>query len=77
MTGERFEFPGIKFPADSAQGLFAKKWSLLVENLVMSRKIQPHPVLIRDGGLDGLLDGLEEIRKCGPRGQKIVYSRTP
>lgn len=77
MTGERFEFPGMEFAADVAQGQFAKKWRDIAEDLVARRKIQPHPVVTRKGGLHGVINGLNEIRSRAPRGHKIVYSRDP
>lgn len=76
MFGEKFDFPGVaEFPADPAMEAFAKQWVLIAERLVQSRRIQPHPVEIRDGGLVKLLDGLQGIRTQPPRGQKIVYSQ--
>lgn len=76
MFGERFEFPGVaEFPADPVMEEFAKKWVLIGERLVQTGQIQPHPVEIREGGLAGVLDGLQEIRRKGPRGKKIVYSQ--
>lgn len=67
----------MKFAADVDQGEFAKKWRSIAEDLVARREIQPHPVLARKGGLSGVLEGLNEIRKQAPRGYKIVYSREP
>lgn len=77
MTGERFEFPGMEFAADVAQGQFVKKWRDISEDSVARRKVQPHPVVTRKGGLHGVVDGLNEIRSRAPRGHKIVYSRDP
>ncbi|KAJ5593845.1 uncharacterized protein N7459_000053 [Penicillium hispanicum] len=74
MLGEDFEMPGIAtIPADPAQENFAKEWALLADNLVANGHIRPHAVQVREGGLDGVLRGLEEMRSSGPRGQKMVY----
>ncbi|KAJ5174223.1 uncharacterized protein N7482_000100 [Penicillium canariense] len=76
MFGERFEFPGVaEYPAEPAMEEFAKKWVLVAEELVKTGKVQPHPLDIRGGGLEGLLQGLQEMRTQAPRGKKIVYSR--
>lgn len=56
MFGERFEFPGgIVFLADLEQEAFAKRWTLIAEDLVHTKHIKPHPVQVREGGLKGVL----------------------
>lgn len=75
LTGEEFVFPGMRYPADVAQGKFAGKCSRIAEDIFRGRKILPHPIVVRNGGLKAVLDGLKEIREAGPRGYKIVYSR--
>ncbi|OJJ35390.1 hypothetical protein ASPWEDRAFT_59712 [Aspergillus wentii DTO 134E9] len=74
MLGETFKFvDGTIFPADEELGEFAKKGMLILEDLVMDGKIQTHPVDVREGGLEGILDGLDELKNVGVRGKKIVY----
>ena len=71
MFGERFEFPGgIVFLADLEQEAFAKRWTLIAEDLV---HIKSHPVQVREGGLKGVLKGIQEFKENPPRGQKLVY----
>ncbi|THC96673.1 hypothetical protein EYZ11_003828 [Aspergillus tanneri] len=51
LLGETFELPGgIVFPADKDEEAFAKKWAVVIEKLVLSQYIRPHPVDIRQGG---------------------------
>lgn len=45
-----------------------------IQRLMDGGKIQPHPVKLEDGGLPGLLDGVQKIRNGGVSGQKLVYA---
>ncbi|KAE8150444.1 GroES-like protein [Aspergillus avenaceus] len=76
MIGEAYEFVGgLSFPADPEEERFAKEWVLMAEGFLLCRAIQPHPIDQRQGGIQGVLEGLNGLRGQGPRGQKIVYSR--
>ena len=73
MAGESFELPpGTIHPADLEQGEFAKEWAVLGEKLLAAGKIRPHPVSVREGGLEAVVAAIEEVRGSGPRGVKIV-----
>lgn len=45
-----------------------------IQKLLDSRKIRPHSVQLEDGGLTGILDGVEKIRKGEISGVKLVYA---
>jgi NADPH:quinone reductase-like Zn-dependent oxidoreductase len=54
--------------AELSVSLFAK-----VQQLLNQDKLRSHPVRVEDGGLPGLLNGVEILRKGGISGQKLVY----
>ncbi|KAI0543588.1 putative alcohol dehydrogenase [Xylaria curta] len=45
-----------------------------IQQLLNEDKLRSHPVRLEDGGLSGLLNGIEILRKGGVSGQKLVYS---
>lgn len=45
-----------------------------IQRLLLEGKIQPHPVRAEGGGYEGLIKGVDLIRKGGLSGQKLVYS---
>jgi hypothetical protein len=75
LSGESFELPpGNVHPADPQQGEFAKEWAVLSEALIAAGKIKPHPVHVREGGLEGVLDAIADFRGNAPRGVKVVVA---
>jgi len=52
---------------------FAVKFCGLAEKLLKEGKIKAHPVDVRPGGLKGVLEGLDEMRKGKVSGKKLVY----
>ncbi|PLB44876.1 GroES-like protein [Aspergillus steynii IBT 23096] len=75
LLGERFEFPGgLVFEADKEEEEFGKSWGRIVGELVERGVVRTHEVDARVGGLEGVLQGLEELRKGEVRGKKLVYS---
>lgn len=44
-----------------------------VEEALAGGKLAPMPADIRKGGLEGILDGVSEVRKGAVRGKKLVY----
>ncbi|OSS53178.1 hypothetical protein B5807_02539 [Epicoccum nigrum] len=45
-----------------------------IQRLLLEGKIQPHPIRTEGGGYEGLIKGVDLIRKGGLSGQKLVYS---
>ncbi|KAI3391685.1 hypothetical protein diail_6964 [Diaporthe ilicicola] len=72
--GEPFEFGPQSIPAVPEDGVFAEWWLHLVKQLLASGKIKVHPISVRDRGLEGVLDGLDLLRKDQVSGQKLVYN---
>jgi hypothetical protein len=44
-----------------------------VQELLNEEKLRSHPVRVEEGGLKGILNGVEILRKGGLSGQKLVY----
>ncbi len=52
---------------------FAKRWVAVTERLIQEGRIQPHTPKIGQGGLEGVLKGLELLKEDAVSGQKLVY----
>lgn len=53
---------------DMAVPIFA-----VIERLLHEGKVRPHPVRVEEGGYEGLIRGVDVVRKGGLSGQKLVY----
>ncbi|KAL9046836.1 MAG: hypothetical protein Q9214_000434 [Letrouitia sp. 1 TL-2023] len=71
--GERFFFGPTEFPPSKTDEDFATGFFELVEKLVAEGKIKAHPSLVREGGLEGVLEGLNDLREKKVSGAKVVY----
>ncbi len=82
-AGEMFRFGpegnGPEFPASQEDFEFAKMFWELAAKLLADGKFKVHPPSVRKGGLQGVLEGLQEMREEKVSGQKLVYrvSETP
>ncbi|KAF0637659.1 hypothetical protein FPSE5266_11188 [Fusarium pseudograminearum] len=52
---------------------FAIKWFATAQHLLDQGKLKTHPVKLMEGGFEGILSGLEMLRKKQVSGQKLVY----
>ena len=73
MFGEAFRKYNMDFPASEEDWEFAKRWMGLTERLVAEGKVRPHPKRAGSGGLEGILAGLEELKKEKVSREKLVY----
>ena len=73
--GERFRTgaTGPEFPASKEDFEFGKMFWGLAETLLAEGKFKVHPPSVRKGGLQGVLEGLQEMREDKVSGQKLVY----
>ncbi|KAK4236132.1 zinc-binding dehydrogenase family oxidoreductase [Achaetomium macrosporum] len=53
---------------------FLKVWTATMQGLVERGVIRLHPQLVRDTGLAGVLEGVDEIRQKAVSGQKLIYT---
>lgn len=49
------------------------RFSALAGKLLEQGKIQPHPHRVKEGGLEGILQGLQDLREKKVSGEKLVY----
>lgn len=72
--GEAIDIMGMfQLPALPDHSDFAVKWLEVVERLYARGRISMHRAEVRDGGLEGLLDGLDDLRNGRVSGVKLVY----
>lgn len=70
--GEAFKAPNFEIPAKPDHFEFAKKWMAECERLSKERKFVIEPT-VREGGLDGVLQGLDDLKNDRVSAQKLVY----
>ena len=74
-VGEAFEFRGgTKIPAMEGHWEFARDFWKMSEKLFEEGKVKVHRPEVRKGGLEGVLGGLEDLRKEKVSGVKLVYT---
>jgi len=73
VFGEEFTKGGHPFPASKEDFEFGKVWFALTEKLVGEGKLKAHPASVRDGGLEGILKGLDDLKEGRVHGEKLVY----
>lgn len=73
-VGEAFEIGGQQVPAIPDDHAFAVQFTRLAQDLLSKNALKVHPVSIQQGGLDGVLEGLQELREGKVSGVKLVYS---
>ncbi|UNI21205.1 hypothetical protein JDV02_007215 [Purpureocillium takamizusanense] len=71
--GEAFTFGDIEIPAKPQDYEFAKMFWELARELLTEGKIKAHPRRVRRG-LEGVLDGLQELKDNKVSGEKLVYT---
>ncbi|GAB1196353.1 hypothetical protein APSETT444_005622 [Aspergillus pseudonomiae] len=73
FRGEPFDLYGKHFPASAEDFEFAKMFTQLTETLLAENRLKPHPVRIGEGGLQGVLEGVELVQQGNVSGVKLVY----
>lgn len=71
---ENFDKYGSHFTKNQSHFQFAKKFITEAEALLAAGKIKTHPVCLREGGLEGVILGLEEMKEGRHSAQKLVYN---
>lgn len=70
---EQFEKGGHTVPAINEDFEFAKKLFGITETLLAEGKLKTHPEKVGEKGLEGALDGMEEMKAGKVSGVKLVY----
>lgn len=73
ITGEAFEMEGDHYAAVPEDFEFAKRFAIVVEKLLEEGLIKNHPVDSREGGLNGIMGGLKDMKEGKLSGKKLVY----
>jgi len=63
-----------KYPASKADAEFAAKFWSLSQDLLNQGKIKTHPAEVREGGLEGIKQGLLDLKEGKVSGVKLVYT---
>lgn len=71
--GERFTYGPNEFPPNKTDYDFAVKFAKLAGDLLAQGKYHVHPPDVREGGLEGVLSGLQDLREKKVSGKKLVY----
>jgi hypothetical protein len=73
IMGEAFEIEGERWDAVPEDFELAKGFMVLCEKLLEKGAIRGHPVRIGEGGLEGVLEGMRELKEGRVSGVKLVY----
>ncbi|CAK4001977.1 related to zinc-binding oxidoreductase [Lecanosticta acicola] len=76
VFGEAFDKFGISWPAKAEDFARGKEFAALTSQLLSDGRLKPHPVRLGKDGLEGLLDGLQQLRERKVSGAKLVYRVT-
>lgn len=68
-----FDKKDAHFPASREDFEFARRVFDLTEKLLWEGKLKTHPETVRPGGLDGVLQGMKDMKDGKVSGQKLVY----
>lgn len=71
-SGEAFNVFGAELPAKPEDYEFSKKWMAVCQELANSRKFKVD-VKVREGGLDGVFGGLDDLKEGRVSAEKLVY----
>ncbi|KAL1795379.1 hypothetical protein ACET3X_007195 [Alternaria dauci] len=76
IFGSSFNKPELgpeEFPASKEDYEFGKRFWKISEKLLREGQFKVHPFEARSGGLEAVLDGLDELMRGEVRGKKLVY----
>lgn len=73
VFGEEFKFGSTSIPASSEDFEFAKEFMGITEKLLAEGKLKPHAEKVGKDGLQGVLQGLEDLKTGKVSGNKLVY----
>lgn len=73
FLGEEWEQFGVMNPASIEDFEYSKGFAILSERLLADGKIRPHPVDLREGGLDAIPEAMKELKGKRVSGKKLVF----
>ncbi|RDL30414.1 Enoyl reductase LovC [Venustampulla echinocandica] len=74
MIGEEVRWPEPHGrPANPGLKVSAAEWVRMLQMLLDRNLLRTHPLLVRDSGLEGVLEGFVDLRAKRISGQKLIY----
>jgi hypothetical protein len=73
VLGVPFNIGGTTYDAKPEDFEFGKSFMELTDKLLKEKKIRVHRFDVRPGGLNGIMDGLEDMKEGRVSGTKLVY----
>ncbi|TKA78874.1 hypothetical protein B0A55_03821 [Friedmanniomyces simplex] len=73
IFGESFNFAGQDIPANEDDFAKGREFWALSEKLLSEGKIKVHPPKVCKGGLQGVFDGMQQLKEGKVSGTKLVY----
>ncbi|KAF5863569.1 hypothetical protein ETB97_009813 [Aspergillus alliaceus] len=74
VLGETFNFGNMAVPAKPEDFQHAHEFTQIAQSLLDQGKIKVHPLSVRAGGLQGVLEGMELLKADKVSGKKLVYN---
>ncbi|KAH7142193.1 chaperonin 10-like protein [Dactylonectria macrodidyma] len=71
--GREFMFGKVHMPASREDFEFAKTFSRITEKLLAQGRLRPHNHHVGEGGLKGVLQGLQDLKEGKVNAAKLVY----
>lgn len=73
IFGEEYEKAGRTSPASAEDFEFAKHFFGITEKMLADGTLKTHPEKVGSKGLEGALQGLQDLKNDKVTGQKLVY----
>jgi hypothetical protein len=73
IWGEYFKSGSLEYPAIQEDFEWATKFMELTENLLAADRLKAHKVAIKEGGLYGVVQGLDDMKSNRISAEKLVY----
>jgi hypothetical protein len=73
ITGEAFEIEGKRWEAVPEDWELGKRMDGLAEELIWEGMVKAHPARIMEGGMEGILGGMQMLKEKKVSGVKLVY----
>lgn len=73
IFNDAFSKAGLDMPALQEDFDFAKNFFGITEDLLADGKLKTHPEKVGSKGLEGVLQGLEDLKNDKVTGAKLVY----
>lgn len=71
--GRPYIYEGKEWPLVPEDYDLAKRFAILAEDLLEQKLIRPHPASVRDGGLEAIPTGIQDLKEGRVSGEKLVY----